>query len=232
MNFLKRLFKIGEAESHSAIDKLEDPIKLMEQGIRDMKNHLESHLKAFAEVKAMSIRARNEHEKFLAKAKDYEEKASILLERAKNGDLDKEQADWLATQALILREEQIQFSKESSKNKQKIDASLSQLNANISRVKLNVDQWDSELKTLRARAVVASTTKELNKDIAQIDSSGTIAMLERMKDKVLQEEASAEGYAQLNDSDELVRVEIDTTLKELNAATSLAALKAKMGLNK
>ncbi len=32
MNILKRLFSIGKAETHSAIDKLEDPIKMTEQG--------------------------------------------------------------------------------------------------------------------------------------------------------------------------------------------------------
>jgi len=37
MNIFKRLFKIGQAEAHSAVDKLEDPIKLTEQGIRDLK---------------------------------------------------------------------------------------------------------------------------------------------------------------------------------------------------
>ena len=40
MNFFKRLFKIGQAEAHSALDKLEDPIKLTEQGIRDLKQDL------------------------------------------------------------------------------------------------------------------------------------------------------------------------------------------------
>ena len=34
------------------MDKLEDPIKMTEQGIRDMKKDLESSLKALAEVKA------------------------------------------------------------------------------------------------------------------------------------------------------------------------------------
>jgi phage shock protein A len=37
MNVFKRLFKVGEAEAHSALDKLEDPIKMTEQGIRDLK---------------------------------------------------------------------------------------------------------------------------------------------------------------------------------------------------
>ena len=60
----RRLFKIGEAEAHSAIDKLEDPIKLTEQGIRDLKKDLDNSLQALAEVKAMAIRAKNEVETF------------------------------------------------------------------------------------------------------------------------------------------------------------------------
>ena len=37
MNVFKRLFKVGEAEAHSAMDQLENPIKMTEQGIRDLK---------------------------------------------------------------------------------------------------------------------------------------------------------------------------------------------------
>jgi phage shock protein A len=62
MQFLKRLFKIGQAEVHSAIDGIEDPIKMTEQGIRDMKQDLDKSLEALAQVKAMSIRAKNEVE--------------------------------------------------------------------------------------------------------------------------------------------------------------------------
>ena len=58
MSIFKRIFKIGQAETHSAIDKLEDPIKMTEQGIRDMKTDLEKSLQALAEVKAMAIRSR------------------------------------------------------------------------------------------------------------------------------------------------------------------------------
>ena len=77
MNVFKRLFKIGEAEAHSAIDKLEDPIKLTEQGIRDLKKDLDSSLKALAEVKALSIRSKNDVQTHKNKASDYESKAML-----------------------------------------------------------------------------------------------------------------------------------------------------------
>ena len=44
MNVFKRLFRVGEAEAHSALDKLEDPIKMTEQGIRDLKKDLDASL--------------------------------------------------------------------------------------------------------------------------------------------------------------------------------------------
>ena len=59
MNIFRRLFRIGSAEANSMVDKLEDPIKMTEQGIRDLKGDLGKALEALAEVKALAIRARN-----------------------------------------------------------------------------------------------------------------------------------------------------------------------------
>ena len=60
----QRLFKTGEAEAHALVDKLEDPIKMSEQAIRDLKKDLTESLKSLAEVKALAIRmdrAADEH---------------------------------------------------------------------------------------------------------------------------------------------------------------------------
>ncbi|MEE2627864.1 MAG: PspA/IM30 family protein, partial [Candidatus Latescibacterota bacterium] len=52
----ERLFKTGQAEAHALVDKMEDPIKLSEQAIRDLKKDLHESTKALAEVKAIAIR--------------------------------------------------------------------------------------------------------------------------------------------------------------------------------
>jgi len=51
MSIFSRLFKIGQAEAHSVVDKFEDPIKLTEQGIRDLKKDLMGAMTSLAEVK-------------------------------------------------------------------------------------------------------------------------------------------------------------------------------------
>ena len=60
MNIFKRIFKIGEAQANKAVDNLEDPITMTEQGIRDMKEDLNKSVEAVAQVKALAIRSKNE----------------------------------------------------------------------------------------------------------------------------------------------------------------------------
>jgi len=233
MNIFKRLFKIGQAEAHSAVDSLENPIKLTEQGIRDMKGDLDKSLHALAEVKALAIRARNEAENEVAKAKDYEKKAMIILQKGQNGDLDAAEADRLAGEALLKKQQASANVTRSQKEQAQFDKSVSQLEGNVKSLRNNISKWENELKTLKARVKVASATKNLNKQLAQIDSSSTVSMLERMKDKVAEDEALAESYGEIaNESksvdDELNKATADSA--EMQASSDLAALKAKMGL--
>ncbi|WP_186441218.1 PspA/IM30 family protein, partial [Desulfamplus magnetovallimortis] len=53
MSFFSRLFKVGESNAHAIIDKMEDPIKMTEQGIRDLKKDLTEAMTALAEVKGI-----------------------------------------------------------------------------------------------------------------------------------------------------------------------------------
>ena len=40
MGLLNRLFKVGQSQAHAVVDRFEDPIKMTEQGIRDLKKDL------------------------------------------------------------------------------------------------------------------------------------------------------------------------------------------------
>ena len=84
----QRLFKTGQAEAHAIVDKLEDPIKMSEQAIRDLKKDLQESLKALAEVKAISIRLKRESEDHQRRAVDYERKAMLLLQKSQSGQME------------------------------------------------------------------------------------------------------------------------------------------------
>ncbi|SMC92005.1 phage shock protein A (PspA) family protein [Desulfocicer vacuolatum DSM 3385] len=57
---LKRFLKVGQSNINSVIDQLEDPIKMTEQGIRDLKKDLQAAMESLAQVKAMAMRTRKE----------------------------------------------------------------------------------------------------------------------------------------------------------------------------
>lgn len=232
MNIFSRLFRIGQAEAHSAIDKLEDPIKMTEQGIRELKEHLDQSLKAFAEVKALAIRSRNEMESSKKRAQDYEAKAILLIKKAEQGAISAEEADRLATEALSKKEEDVQFAAQKQTEVEKFDKNIAQLDANIKKLRSQISAYENELRTLKARVKVSKATENINKQMAQVDPSSTISMLEKMKDKVQQQEALAEAYGDIATESKSLDDEIDSALGDTNkvaASDALAKLKEKLG---
>ncbi len=234
MNFFKRLFKIGQSEANSAIDKMEDPIKMTEQGIRDLKADLTKSLESLAQVKALAIRAKNDVEELTAKAEDYHQKAMLILQKAAKGTIDTNEADRLAKEALIKKEEANKNVTHTQSQADKLNSSVSQLEKSVDEIKNNINKWENELKTLKARVKVSKATKNLSKQMAEIDNSSTVSMLERMREKVNQEEALAEAYGDLAKSsksiDDKLNEAVDFT--DTNAENDLAKLKEQLGLNK
>jgi len=235
MGVFGRLFKVGQSEAHSIVDKLEDPIKMTEQGIRDLKKDLDESLKALAEVKSMSIKANKEAADFKSKAKSYEQKAMLLLQKVEKGEIDSADADRLAGEALVKKQDAEQSAASSSQNANKINGQLTQLEQNVKKLRSNISHYENELKTLKARAKVSDATTKLNKQMAQIDSTGTIATLEKMKDRVIEKESLAEAYGEVADANKSLDDEIDDALDgsaPAEASDALAALKAKMNSQK
>lgn len=230
--WLKRLFRIGKAEAHSALDALENPIKMTEQGIRELKANQEKAIVAMAEVKAMGIRSKGDAEASEAKAKEYETKALALLKRAQAGDMDQAEADRLASEALLRKQENLKAAEVSRKNQLTFEANADKLSSNIDGLKSNIAKYEGELKTLKARAKVATATKDINRDLANIDSSSTVSMLEKMKDKVAEQEALAESYADIAQESRSLDQEIDAALEgsqaEMLVKDDLEALKSQL----
>ncbi|RXG16149.1 phage shock protein A (PspA) family protein [Leeuwenhoekiella aestuarii] len=233
MNIFRRLFKIGEAEANSAIDNMEDPIKLTEQGIRDMKQDLDKSLEALAQVKALAIRAKNDQEEFQDKAEEYQSKAIVILKKAHAKQMDAAEADRLAKEALLKKEESEKQVAQAKTESEKFDNNVAQLQKNIQNIKANISKWENELKTLKARVKVSNATKNLNKQMAELDSTGTVSMLERMKEKVAQEEALAEAYGDIANASKSIDDELDKAADTSGAKAEdeLEKLKAQLGLD-
>jgi len=232
MGVFNRLFKIGQAEANNLVDKLEDPIKLTEQGIRDLKKNLDQSLQAFAEVKALAIRTKREINEYGNQSKNYEQKAMLILKKAQDGGLEASEADRLASEALARKTDADANAERTKTDLVKLEANVKQLDSNIKGLKSKITHYENELKTLKARAKVSEATKKINKSMSGIDSGSTISMLEKMKDKVSRDEELAEAYGEMADSNKSIDEELDAAINdsEVKASDALAEMKRKMNL--
>jgi phage shock protein A len=233
MSILKRVFTWGKSEAHSALDHLEDPIKMAEQGIRELQKDLNESLQGLAKVKAQVIRTKRDVNQQKEIAVEYEQKAMMLLSKGQDGSLDPAEADRLAGEAIAKREAAVERVSVLSKEADNFDKMTGTLENNVQNLKHQLSKWQGELQTLKARAQVGQATRKLNEQLAKVDSSGTVAMLERMRDKVQEEESLAEAYGEMAQVERSVDDEIDKALagsgpRDQNLA--LADLKARMGL--
>lgn len=233
MSIFQRIFSVGKSEVNAAIDKFEDPIKMTEQGIRDLKKDLNEAMTSLAEVKGQAIRLRKQVEDNKKASADYERKAMLLLQKAQNGDIDAAEADRLATEALNRKEEADNRVAQLGQDATNQENMANQLQSQVEKLKSTIATHENELITLRARARTAAATKKINKQLAKVDSSGTISMLERMKERVEEDESLSQAYGEIAGESKSVDEEINAALKTSSASNDdrLAALKAKMGMN-
>ncbi|MCZ6632770.1 MAG: PspA/IM30 family protein [bacterium] len=232
MGIFQRMFNVGKSEVNAAIDKFEDPIRMTEQGIRDLNQDLNNAMIALAEVKGQAIRLRKQVGENKKASADYERKAMLLLQKAQNSDMDSGEADRLATESLNRKDEADQRVNTLSVDADNQEKMASQLQGQVEKLKSTVASYENDLITLRARAKTAAATKKINKQLAKVDSSGTVAMLERMKERVEEDESLSQAYGEIAGESKSVDDEINAALSSSSGGSDdrLAALKAKMGV--
>jgi len=232
MSLLKRVFTWGKSEAHATMDHLEDPVKMAEQGIRDLNKDLRESMESLAKVKGQTIRSRKNVAREKEIAADYEKKAMLLLSKAQQGSLDPSEADRLASEALAKRESSIERATVLAKEADHLEKMTASLENNTQNLRQQISKWENELQMLQARAQVSQATRKMNEQLANVDSTSTISMLERMRDKVHEEESLAEAYGEMASADKSVDDEIERALggsASAEQSDALAQLKARMG---
>ncbi|MBT1687058.1 PspA/IM30 family protein [Dawidia soli] len=233
MNIFKRLFRIGQAEIHAAVDKMEDPIKMTEQGLRELRADLTEATEAYAKVKALAIRAENDQLQRLEESRTYGEKAILIMQKAQSGQVDLIKAEDLAREALSLHRKYYLESEELAVQVVALQRSSREMLQNTEILKENMEKWEKELRTLKARMKVSKATEQVNKQLAHVDSNGIIAMLERMKSKVEDQEALAKAYGEMSRERHSKKDELDSLLKNDSSSIEkdLQAIKEKLGIS-
>ena len=196
---------------HAFVNHIQDPILMAEQAIRDLKKDYDTSMKGLAEIKSLAIDTQNKISEQTEIAKDYEKKALTLLQKAQAGDLSQADADRLASEALKKKQTAIENIKKYTLDVKNYNGMAEKMESKIATLKEQIQNWESEVQTLKARHKVAVTSRKISKQMVSMSDNNAQVLLENMKEKVQKEESMAQAY------EEMTTIETDID-KEINAA--------------
>jgi phage shock protein A len=224
MGIFDRIKTIFKAEANAAIDKMEDPEKILNQSILDMQEQMNQAKAQVAESIAYEKRLKIQYDKALEKVKEWENKAMMAV----NAGRDDLAAEALGRQAEAQKEAdgfRVQWQAQ-KQGCDKIKEKLKQMNNKIEEAKRKKSLLVAQAKRAEASKTIHKTMAGLN------DNNAAFAAFDRMAEKVETLEAEAQASEDLAtdfESGDALEKEINNLKPSFSNNDALAALKAKMG---
>jgi len=223
MNIFKRAFRIGQANVNATLDKLEDPVKMIDQILRELDEDVSKVTAAV--TTQMAVEKRFERE--LKEAEEMVEKRALQARAAvEKGE------DELAKQALIEKTRYTEKRDMLQKNYDQAKANADKLRRQLSDMKSKVEEMKTQRSSLIAQAQAAKATQKVNETMAGIGNSDNLnATFTRMQEKINQMHDEANAAQELADegaSLDAKFAELEKSSKEMAIDDELAALKAEL----
>ena len=224
MSIFQRIGTLVKSNINSLISKAEDPEKILNQLIIDMRQQFLEARKQVAVTIADEKRLKRSYEKELEKAQEWEKKAMTAIKAGR---------DDLARQALERKGEHdtiaTQFQEQWLAQKQAAD----QLRDALTQLNQKIQEASRKKNLLIARQKRAEAQKKIQDTMSGMKDNSAFDTFARMEEKVDRVEAEAEAAAELG-----TELGGDSLSREFAALESsggaqddaLAALKAKMGV--
>lgn len=227
MGLFTRLGRIFKAEANAAVDTIEDPTKISDQIIRELREHLQEALEAEASVKADALSARSDEMSSRTKAETMTKKAEELLDMIDQGKLDEAKGNELANTAAQEAAKHTKDADTSAALAAKEETALAVMDARIKDIRQQIVDSENTARMLKARAKSAEASEKINKTLSSIDTDGLANTLKRMDEKVTAQEFRSQAYSEINDSTLTKTQEIDKVLATNSSSSALDAIKAK-----
>jgi phage shock protein A len=223
MGLFGRLGTLIRSNINELINRAEDPEKMLNQVLVDMKGQLVEAKKQVAIAIADEKRIKKQYEQELAKAADWEKKAMLAV-RAGNDDL--------ARAALARKAEHDELAATLREQWEAQKQSVEQLKEALRSLDAKIEEAKRKRNILVSRQKRAQAQATINRTLSQLNSSDSYdSTFARMDERVTQLEAEAEATAELG---ALPEASLETQFKALEAGSSvdseLEALKQKMAL--
>ncbi|MGG3891803.1 PspA/IM30 family protein [Metabacillus fastidiosus] len=217
--FFKRMKTVVESELNAMLDKAEDPVKMLDQFMREMEADIREAEAAVAKQIANEKMLERKYEDAKKMVEKRQQQAMTAVE-AGNDDLAKR-----ALEDKKIHSQTADTLKESF-DRAKLDSTT--LRKKLDEMKAEYHEMKLKKDTLKARAESAKTRTKINRTMSGIGGDESKRGFERMEEKVLQYEAEAETSEDMRSSNRSLDDEF-AALEKNDVDDELAALKREMG---
>jgi phage shock protein A len=225
MGIFGRLGTVIKSNLNDLISKAEDPEKMLNQMIIDMKEQLVEAKRQVAVVIADEKRLKMQYESSRAQAQEWEKKAMLAV---RAGD------DNLAREALGRKAEHENLAAEYQKQWESQKAASDQLRDALRALNKKIDEAARKKNLLIAKKKRAEAQKIIHNTMSGLSDTSAFDTFDRMAAKIEQAEAEAQASAELSMASQEASLEEKFRKLEQekgpNVDDALASLKAKMGV--
>ena len=221
MGILNRIGTLIKANINDLISKSEDPEKILNQLILDMKEQLIQAKKQVASAIADEKRLKKQYDGEIEKAREWEKKAMMAV-RANR--------DELAKEALSRKKEHDELAEEYKGQWEAQKAAADKLRNSLRQLNKKIEEAQRKKNLLIARKKRAEAQKKIQDTMQGMNDTSAFDAFDRMEGKIDQMEAEAEASAELAEG--MAGDDLSSEFEELEADhggdEALSALKAKM----
>ncbi|WP_407269017.1 PspA/IM30 family protein [Radiobacillus sp. PE A8.2] len=215
----KRVKTVVSSELNAMLDKAEDPVKMLDQFMRDMESDIREVESAVAKQIANEKMLKRKADDAQALVDKRQKQAETAIE-AGNEDL--------ARRALQDKSDQQQQATMLQESWQRAKQDSDTLRVKLDEMKKEYQDMKLKKDTLKARAESAKTRTKMNRTMSSIGNDESKQGFERMEEKVLRYEAEADTSEDLSAASRSLDDEFEQ-LEKNDVDDELAALKKKMG---
>ncbi len=219
MSIFERISTLIKSNINDLISSAEDPEKILEQLIIDMRTQFLEARKQVAVAIADEKRLKRTFARETEKAKEWEKKAMTAIKAGR---------DDLARESLSRKSEHDQIAEQYEAQWHSQKKAASQLKEALTMLKAKIGEASRKKNLLIARQKRAEAQQKIQDTMAGLNDNGAFDTFARMEHKIDQIEAEAEAAMELSGVDVALESQLDALAD--NQDDALASLKAKMGM--
>ncbi len=226
MNIFDRIAMLFRANVNAAISSAEQPEKMLNQIILDMRSQLIKAKQQVAAAIADEKRLQDQTSSELRQAEDWERRAMLAVQ---------ENRDDLAKQALMRRTEHVSRGQQMQLTWEAHKQETDRLKDSLRTLNDNIEEANRKKNLLLAKQRRADAQKRINETMSSISEKSAFEAFARMEEKIDNNERQIRASAEINEEFSGDRLANDFKRLESGSGSATAdmqllALKQKMGM--